>query len=216
MPSYPRACILAMLMLQLCLASATAFVCSPLGDAARRHVQACGTGARRQRAGVRMGGVGVPGSESLAEKEYEVPVGCRRLRIPTVCRRFTRTVPVAYTPVCLPFSCSRSLARSLCLSLSLALEHTLTGPTLLSFFATHISAAGTYSRRNGGWQRSGCQGLHRGKQRTTIGGQNRRNLGCVQVCATKHAHSCRTNCLVATRYEDAYEPHSSLPFLNVF
>ena len=156
-----------MLALLSCLASATAFVCSPLADSARRHVQACGTEARLQRAGfggapdrcrqqqppasrllqprassasrtparvppMRMGGVGVPGGESLAEQEYEVPNGCRRLRIPTVCRQFTRAVPVAYTPVCLPFSRSRLL---LCLSLSLALEQTLTGPDpLLSTF----------------------------------------------------------------------------------
>ena len=127
-----KACILSMLLLQSCLASATAFVCSPLGDSSRRHVQACGTEARRQSAGVSMGGVGVPGGESLAEQEYEVPNGCRRLRIPTVCRQFTRAVPVAYTPVCLPFSRSRLL---LCLSLSLALEQTLTGPDpLLSTF----------------------------------------------------------------------------------
>ena len=107
-----KACILSMLLLQSCLASATAFVCSPLGDSSRRHVQACGTEARRQSAGVSMGGVGVPGGESLAEQEYDIPVGCRRLRIPTVCRRFKRTVPVAYTSLCLPFPRSRSLARS--------------------------------------------------------------------------------------------------------
>jgi hypothetical protein len=181
-----KACILSMLLLQSCLASATAFVCSPLGDSARRHVQACGTQARRQRAGVSMGGVGVPGGESLAEQEYDVPVGCRRLRIPTVCRRFKRTVRVAYTPVCLPFSRSRSLARSLCLSLFSPLHTRSRAPYSLlppsHSFATQMSAAGTYSRRSGGRQRSGGQGLYRGKQRTEIGGQNRRNLGCVQVC----------------------------------
>jgi hypothetical protein len=62
------------------VSAATAFVPSLLGVPARRHVQTCRAGAPA----LRMAGVGVPGGESLAEQEYEVPPGCRKVRIPTV------------------------------------------------------------------------------------------------------------------------------------